>query len=67
MMSMFGSEFLSMGDEGASIEEINASPSGKIHDKIVKALNRDGIYYLWQLKDREGGVVQDNIKDEWKK
>ena len=38
----------------------------KIYTKIVKAYNKTGIYYLWQLKDRDGDVTYENIEDEWK-
>lgn len=66
MMVFFGKEFLRLGDDDAM-----ESPYGKkmesIHDKIVKAKNKQGMWYLWQLKDRDGGVVRENIKPEFLK
>ena len=65
LMNMLGSEFMRMGDDGASQAEIDASVAGKLHDKLVRAFNKSGHWYLWQLKDREGGVVKDNIEAQW--
>ena len=65
MMNFFGNEFLSIGDDNAW-----NTPHGKamtsIHDKIIRAKNKQqNIYYLWQLKDRDGEVVHANILKEW--
>lgn len=39
----------------------------KLCDKFTKSFNKStGHYYLWQLKDRDQPVTQENIKDEWK-
>ena len=66
LLDLFSGEFMRISDEG---EE--KSPKAKIvngiYDKIVNGKNKNGMYFLWQLKDREGEVVRENIKDEYLK
>ena len=65
LMRWFGSEFLRIGDEDAEDTKWGKAVI-KLHDDIVKAQNRQhGIWYLWQLKDRDGEVTKDNILKEW--
>lgn len=62
---VIGDIFTRLGDDG-----LENSPYAKklvhLSKKIVKAYNKTGHYYLWQLKDRDGDVVPENIRDEWK-
>lgn len=38
----------------------------KIYEKIVKAKNKTGSYFLWQLKDSDGDVNYENLKEKWR-
>ena len=39
----------------------------KLDKKLIKTYNKQtGRYYLWQLKDPDLSVTDDNLRDEWK-
>lgn len=61
---ILGSEIVKMGDYNEEDSE-RFKLFDKLDDKLTRTLNKNGIYYLWQLKDRDKGVVPGNIKDEW--
>lgn len=45
------------------IEEYNASMN--ISKKMLRALNKQGTWYLYQLIDRDGAITRDNISPEY--
>lgn len=66
LMSELSSTMIRFGDEGDEGSD-GYKIADKLHTKLVKAFNRTGHYYLWQLIDREGEVTTENIKEEWRK
>ena len=64
MMDFIRENFLRIGDDDAWNTPYGKATSS-IYDKIVRGRNKNGIYYLWQLKNSNGQVVADNILKEW--
>jgi hypothetical protein len=65
MMELFGNEFLRLGDNDA-LETPHGKSIQSVYNKIVKGKNKNGIWYLWQLKDSSKDVTDDNILPEWR-
>lgn len=65
---LLGGWFTQSSDNG--VDDDNPTKEYKqmsaLEKKILKAFNKTGTYYLWQLKDRCAGVTPENIKDEYK-
>lgn len=59
-----GNTFMELGDEGEENSPY-AKQLNKLEKKVLKAYNKTGVYYTWQLKDRDGETIDSNIKEEY--
>ena len=64
---LFGSQYMDFDRNTSDDQSINKTfdAMSNLQDKMIRSFNKSGHYYLWQLKDRNGGVTDENILKKW--